>query len=155
MQMNKVSVLIGSCLFLSACAGAGRLNTPTGKPFIGMRQVNWKQASVAIADYNFSKGRQLDVVKPNEIVLYDAVPGADGKEEVTSKTVYTLATNQDSLLISSHRYQTDDLEDNSPSELDDQASLDAQQQELTEILNVIARSMTASNQNLAQPQQSQ
>jgi len=81
------------------------------------------------------------------------VPSHDGKEQVTSKTVYTLTSTKDSLLISSQRFQTDDLDDNSPSELDDQASLDAQQQELVEIMDAIARSM-ATSQNLASPQQS-
>jgi hypothetical protein len=149
-------LLAGSCLFLSACAGGGRLNTSTGKPLIALTKADWKRASVAIADYNLSKGRQLDVVRPNEIVLYEAVPAPDGAEQVTTKTIYTISSVNDSLLISSSRFQTDDLDDDSPAELNDQATLDAQQLELAEIARNFSRANSeATNTSIAQPRQSQ
>jgi hypothetical protein len=152
---STILLLIGSCLFLSACAGGGRLNTSTGRPLIALTKADWKRASVAIADYNLSRGRQLDVVRPNEIVLYEAVAAPDGKEQVTTKTVYTMSSVNDSLLISSSRFSTDDLDDDSPSELNDQATLDAQQQELTEIARNFSRvNSETTDGSIAQPQQS-
>ena len=93
----------------------------------------WKRVSLAIAEYNLSKGRKLDLATPNELVLYEAIPSPDGGEQVTSKTVYDYTIFPDSIIITSHRYRTSDLDDTTVTEADDPASCNAEQQELAEI----------------------
>ncbi len=157
----KRIVLFGLLLSIVGCSGSGHLNTPSGKPQLTLRQEKVKdlssivkELSVAIASYNLSKGRELDQVRPNELVLYDAVKSADGSEQITSKTVYSFAIVGDSLTVFSRRYLTDDLDDATASEADDQATYDLEQQELQEIArNVISRA--ASEGGIAEPSNSQ
>lgn len=141
--------LSGIPLLLIGCAPATHLTTPTGKPEIAIRDANWKTASVAIAEYNLSNGRKLDQVSADEIVLYEAVASSDGTEQITSKTVYVLVPTHDSVIIFSHRYFTDDLDDSNVSEADDQATYDAEQQELSAIAGRIAAN--AGPQAIAEP----
>ncbi|GEM_PF-2519927 len=145
-----VRIAIGANIFLlAACAPAGHLPTITGGPQVAVHSTDWKNAVAAIADYNFSKGRKLDYFRSDELALYEAVPSTGGTEEVTSKTVYHYTVSNDSLIIWSERYRTDDLDDESASVADDQATLDAEQQELHEIALKIDR---VSAENLAAPQ---
>ncbi|HEY3876248.1 MAG TPA: hypothetical protein VGM92_12285, partial [Candidatus Kapabacteria bacterium] len=101
-----------------------------------------------IAEYNFSKGRQLDQVLQRKIVTYEAVPAINGTEEVTFRNEYDLSSIDDSLVISSHRYVSDDLDNSEVAEADDQATYDMEQQEL----NAIAANITARNTaDMAEP----
>jgi hypothetical protein len=133
----SLAVIAASLLFATGCAPSGRLDTITGQPRVAVHGANWKSVSVAIADYNLSKGRKLDRATRNELVLYEAAPASDGAEEVTSKTVYDYTFLPDSVIISSHRYWTSDLDDTTVSEASDQATYDAEQQELSEIAKAI------------------
>ena len=132
---------VGFALFFAVgCAPMGHVATTSGKPEVVVHGANWKTASVAIAEYNLSKGRKLDNVRPNQLVMYEAVASTDGTEEITSKTIYTFYTVGDSLLIDSHRYLTDDIDDSDISEANDQATYDMEQQELSAIAaNIEAR----------------
>ncbi|HET6402690.1 MAG TPA: hypothetical protein VFH95_15000 [Candidatus Kapabacteria bacterium] len=122
---------IAGLLFAAGCAPAIHLDS--GHPRIAVHGANWKSVSVAITEYNLSKGRKLDLATPDELVLYEAIPSPDGGEKVTSKTVYDYTIFPDSVIISSHRYRTSDLDDTTTLEADDPATCDAEQQELAEI----------------------
>jgi hypothetical protein len=75
--MKKLLLPLAFCAI--GCASA-KLPTPTGRPMVAVRNVDWKRASVAIAAYNFEKGREIDRAEPGELVLYDAVKSPDGSE---------------------------------------------------------------------------
>jgi hypothetical protein len=141
--------LIGiSAIFLigiTGCSSSGRLATPSGRPEITVPSADWRRASVAIAAYNLSKGRELDQTRPNELVLYEAVPSHDGSEQVTSKIVYLLVPRNDSLTIISHRFVTNDLDEENPDEAADQATLDAEQQELQQIARTLLSGSVSSD----------
>jgi len=130
---------------IGGCATSGHLTTNSGHPEIAVKHRDWKAASVAIASYNLSKGRELDQVRPGHLVLFEAVPSADGSIQVVSKVVYALQERNDSLIISSHRFATADLDDDSVDEVLDQPSLDAQQKELEEIAKLLAEPVSASD----------
>ena len=136
-----------------SCASAGTLDTLTGQPRIAVHGASWKTLSVAITEYNLSKGRKLDLATPNMLVLYDALPTSEGTEKVTSKTVYDYTFFPDSVIISCHRYWTSDLDDTSAREADDPATYDAEQQELTEIAKTVEQ--PANHGGLAAPARSQ
>jgi hypothetical protein len=143
-RASKLHLIIAeSLLFAASCAPAGRLDTPSGQPRIAVHGADWKSVSVAIANYNLSKGRKLDLATQNGLVLYDAAPSivgdasSEGAEQVTSKTVYEYTFFPDSVIISSHRYWTSDLDDTTATEASDQATYDAEQQELSEIATLI------------------
>jgi hypothetical protein len=131
-------LLLPVALCLAGCS-AVKLPTPTGRPMVALKNVDWKRASVAIAAYNFEKGRDIDRAEPGELVMYDAVTNPDGAEQVRSKTKYEIVNAGDSLLIHSHRYLTEDLDNEALDEALDRATLEIQQQELQEI----ARSLEA------------
>ena len=139
-----ISAVFLSCGVIS-CAPSARLTTRSGNPEITVHTTDWKQASVAIATYNLSKGRELDQTKPNELVLYEAVPSHDGAEQVTNKIVYDLIPENDGLTIISHRFVTNDLDEENPDEAADQATLDAEQQELQQIAGVINSNLNSSD----------
>jgi hypothetical protein len=132
-----------AALAMGGCATSGHLNTHSGHPEIAVKNRDWKAASVAIAAYNLSKGREIDKTKPDRLVLYEAVPASDGKLQVTSKVVYGLTQRNDSLIISSQRFVTDDLDDETADEATDQPTLDAQQQELDEIARMLVEPVSA------------
>ena len=110
-----------------------------GTPHIVVRNANWEKISVAIAAFNFAKGRKLDLARPNELVLYDVQPDTSGSARlpIISKTVYEYAFSADSVVISSHLFRTHDLDDTSVAEDNGTATLLQEQNELSEI----ARSM--------------
>src|ERR1051325_5405655 len=137
-RMKRLLLPIALCLV--GCA-APKLSTPTGRPMIAVRNVDWKRASVAIAAYNFEKGRDIDRAEPGELVLVDAVKSQDGSEQVRSKTLYQIIPSGDSLVIASHRFLTSDLDNDAIDKSLDRATLEIQQQELQEI----ARSLEAQN----------
>ncbi|HWF44367.1 MAG TPA: hypothetical protein VG537_06975 [Candidatus Kapabacteria bacterium] len=130
---------------VAGCSSSVRLDTPSGKPEITVPTADWERASVAITTYNLSKGRELDQATPNELVLYEAVPSHDGNEQVTSKIVYVFVPRNDSLTITSHRFITDDLDEENLDEAADQATLDAEQQELQQIAGTIHTSLVSSD----------
>jgi hypothetical protein len=137
-------LLLPLALCLAGCAAA-KLPTPTGRPMVSVRNVDWKRVSVAIAAYNFEKGRDIDRAEPGELVLFDAVTAPDGTEQVRSRTKYEIVGVGDSLVIHSHRYLTSDLDNDAIDEALDRATLEIQQQELLEI----ARSLEQNS--IAQP----
>lgn len=143
-------VAVGS--ILGGCSSA-RVNTASGRPEVSVGNADWKRASVAIASYNLSKGRQLDRANPNELVLYEAVPQTDGTEQVRSKIIYTIARRNDSMIIASHRFLTADLDDESADEAMDQATLELEQQELSEIAQIMAQQIQ--ERAIASPERSQ
>ncbi len=108
-------------------------------PHIIVHDASWKQVSVAIAAYNLARGRKLDLVRPNELVLYRAKQAPDGSEQVTSKTVYDYLFMPDSVLITSHLYRTNDLDDTNAVEAEDSATYFAEQQELSAIAKAIGK----------------
>ena len=128
--MKKLLLPLAFCVI--GCASA-KLPTPTGRPMIAVRNVDWKRASVAIASYNLEKGREIDRAEPGELVLYDAVTTPDGAEQVRSKTLYQIESAGDSLVIHSHRFLTSDLDNDAIDEALDRATLEIQQKELQEI----------------------
>jgi hypothetical protein len=132
----RLFVIAPLVVLICGCASSGKLNTRSGRAEVMIPTIDWKQATIAIAVYNFSKGRELDETRPNEIVLYEAVPSESG-EQITSKLVYSLIPVGDGILITSRRFVTDDLDENNPNELADQATLDAEQQELQQIAHTI------------------
>lgn len=145
-QLIGLAVFAGIPLFFIGCASTGHLDTFTGHPRIAIYGANWKTLSVAITEYNLSKGRKLDLATPDKLVLYEATPStlADaprGAEQVTSKTIYDYTFAPDSVIISCHRYWTSDLDDTTATEADDQATYDAEQQELTEIAKAVEQPM--------------
>ena len=131
-----LAILAASSAMLAGCASTGRLGTHSGRPEVVVPTSDWKRATIAITVYNFSKGRELDETRPSELVLYEAVPSLSG-EQVTSKIVYSLVPVGDSLIITSRRFVTDDLDEQNPDEAADQATLDTEQQELLQIAHVI------------------
>ncbi|MDP4198564.1 MAG: hypothetical protein Q8922_00490 [Bacteroidota bacterium] len=150
--MRKLLLPLAACSGILVGCASGHLTTPSGHPEIAVRNADWKRASIAIAEYNLSKGREFDHVNPNELVLYEAVHGSDGTDEIHSKTVYTILPRNDSLVIESHRFFTSDLDDEAVSEALDQATLDLEQQELAEI----ARMMESNSQGeIASPGRAQ
>ena len=106
---------------------------------------DWKEAAVAIASYNLSKGRELDRTMRDRMVLYEGVRTADGEQRITSKIIYSFLKQNDGIIISSTRFRTDDLDDDSASEALDQASLDVQQQELQEIAKTLDEPVSVSD----------
>ena len=151
--MNRtigIYTVLGLSLAIGGCVSTGRLSTRSGRPEITIPSADWKRASVAIASYNLSKGRKLDIARPNEIVLYEAVPSHDGDEQITSKTVYSLTTCNDGLLIMSRRFLTNDLDEDDAGEEADQATLDAEQQELQQIAGVLLQQSPSDAENAHQ-----
>lgn len=144
LRMNMRLLAPLAILAIGGCVSTGHLNTTSGHPEIALTHHSWKDASLAIALYSLSKGRELDQVRPGHMVLYEAVPSSDGTLQVVSKMIYALEERNDSLIISSHRYLTADLDDDdSASEASDQPSLDAQQKELEEIARILTDPLTA------------
>jgi hypothetical protein len=144
---TKIGITLILFIFIG-CSPAIHLATPSGRPQVAVHEASWKTVSIAIADYNLSKGRKLDQVRPDEIVLYEATPSSDGSEQVTSKTIYNLFVFQDSIVIFSHRFVTADLDDENSEEANDQATYDAEQQELASIADRIT---TTGSQRIAEP----
>lgn len=138
--MKKLLLPLAFCCI--GCATA-KLPTPSGRPQIAIHNVDWKRASVAIAAYNFEKGREIDRAEPGELVLYDAVHAEDGTEQVRSKTVYQIVPSGDSLVIASHRFLTSDLDNDAIDEALDRATLEIQQRELQEIARELQESAIA------------
>ncbi|HZK76810.1 MAG TPA: hypothetical protein VFD13_07875 [Candidatus Kapabacteria bacterium] len=140
-------------LLFAGCAPSAHFNS--SQPRIAVHGADWRSVSVAITEYNLSKGRKLDLATPNELVLYDAAASIvgdtspDGAEKITCKTVYCYTFLSDSVIIASHRFQTSDLDDTTSAEADDSATYLAEQQELSEIAKRIEQ--PASHGGLATP----
>lgn len=60
-----------------------------------------------------------------------------GSEQIVGKIIYDYEFLPDSVIITSHRYWTHDLDDTTIAEAVDTATVDAEQQELSEIARSI------------------
>jgi hypothetical protein len=149
MLFVRASFIVAASAAFMACASNGHLMTSSGKPEVRISRTYLRQLPVAIASYNMNNGRHLDEAKRDAIVTYDGVKTADGMIEVRSKTIYRIIDTGDSIVVTSTRLMTDDLDDENAEVALDQPSLDEQQQELDQI---IARLRQMPNDS-QQPQQ--
>ena len=123
----------------AGCASVGHLATPSGRPEIRIPKSLFRKAPVAITSYNLSKGRELDQARESELVTYEAVKAQDGTPQVTRKFVYDLIPSNDSVVITSKQVPTTDLDDDDASEDAAQPTLEAQQQELQQIVSLLQK----------------
>lgn len=149
MLFVRVSLFIAASVALAAsaalvgCAQNGHLTTNSGKPEVRVSRSWLKRLPVAIASYNMNNGRHLDEAKRDAVVTFDGVKTADGAIEVRSKTIYNIVDNGDSVLVTSTRLMTDDLDDTDADEALDQPSLEEQQQDLNRIISRLALDIAA------------